>query len=73
VLLDFLVGEAQDANTALCQKLGALGIMCGPFRIKVNVTIDFYRQLMLNTKHVENELSVRVLPPKLEARQLPIT
>jgi hypothetical protein len=68
VLLDFLVGEAQDTNTALCQKFRTFRIMCSLFRIKVNATVHFNSQLMFNAEKVEDELPVRMLSPEFKVR-----
>jgi len=71
--LDFLVGEAQDTNTPLCQKVRALGITGGLLGVQVNATVHLDSQLTFDTEKVKNKLPVRMLSPELKARQLPIT
>jgi hypothetical protein len=72
-LLDFLVSEVQDMYATLLQKLRTLRIMSGLFSVEVNAAIDLDSQLTFDTEKVENELPVRMLSPKLKARQLPVT
>jgi hypothetical protein len=70
---DLLVRKTQDTNATLRDKLRTLCIMCRLLRAEVNGTIDFNSQLMFDTKQVENELSVRMLPSRFKVHQLPIT
>lgn len=73
VLLDFLVGKAQDMYATLPQKFRALRITGGLLGIEVNAAIHLNGKLTLNTEKVKNELPVGMLSPELKARQLPVT
>ena len=73
VLVDFVVGEAQDTNASLAEKFGAFRITRSLFSAEVNAAVYLDSQLMLNTEKVENELPIGMLPSKLKASQLAIS